>query len=673
TLAAGTFVVVVDVAGSSAALTGLVSSTGASTDTTSTGAEKDHGRDTPVNAGDVTGGIASTPVTVGTGLQPTDEPTGSGAGANGPNGDAWDNLAMSFGFTPAYSVGNRVWVDNGAGAHVNNGFMDDDETGLANVNLHLYAAVSGSPAGAVLADAWTDSSGYYRFDGVPAGAYVVVVHVLGSAGALNGLQSSAGASNDTTLAGDKYDHGLDTVLGGGSVLPGGIASVAFTLGAGAQPTTEATSGSGAGANGPTGDSNDNLTLDFGFAPSTAFYSIGNRVFRDDGSGAGTTNDGFRNGDEPGISNVTMKIFLADGSGSPSGSALQTTNTDVSGYYRFDSLPPGNYVVVVDVAVSTNLAGLRCSPVTTNGMTLAGDLWNHGIDAAVSVGDVTNGIASASLSVGAGLQPVGEAVSGSGAGTHGPSGDASDNLVVDFGFAPTFSIGNRVFRDDGSSGGTANDGIRSSGEPGITNVAIKLFAAAGNGSPTGSALASTNTDSNGYYRFDNLHPGTYVVVVDVAASAAALGTLVSSTGASTNMTLAGDLKDHGIDTPVSVGTVTNGIASTPVTIGAGLQPSSEETSGSGQGTNGPNGDASDNLALDFGFTPAYSIGHRVFEDLNNNGQQDAGDSGLGGVKLVLFAASGGAPAGSALATMDTDTNGYYRFDSVAAGSYVVVVD
>jgi hypothetical protein len=47
-----------------------------------------------------------------------------------------------------------------------------------------------------------------------------------------------------------------------------------------------------------------------------------------------------------------------------------------------------------------------------------------------------------VQVGIGLQPISEVTSGLGAGTNGPSGDASDNLVVDFGFyspSPTAAV------------------------------------------------------------------------------------------------------------------------------------------------------------------------------------------------------------------------------------------
>jgi len=65
--------------------------------------------------------------------------------------------------------------------------------------------------------------------------------------------------------------------------------------------------------------------------------------------------------------------------------------------------------------------------------------------------------------------------------------------------------------------------------------------------------------------------------------------------------------------VSVDTVVNGIASVAVTVVRGIATTGEATSGSGAGANGPTGDSSDNLNLNFGFTPTYSIGNRVYRD------------------------------------------------------------
>ena len=663
-LVAATYVVVVDVTESGSALTGLVSSTGASTNLLAAGDLKDHGLDTLVSVGGVVNGIAGPPVTVGDGLQPTGEATGSGAGSNGPTGDASDNLVVDFGFTPAYSAGNRVFLDNGAGSGTaNNGIQDGDEPGIQNVNLHLYAADgSGNPTGADLADVWTDASGYYRFDGIPSGTYVVVVHVLGSATALNGLQSSTVVSSDNTLTGDLHNHGKVTPLGSGSVLPGGIASGAFTLAANSQPLSETvTSGTGAGAHGSSGDASDNLVIDFGFASVSDFFSIGSRVFRDDGSGSGHSNNGIQDGTELGIQYVAVKLYAADGSGNPIGTELASTTTDVDGDYSF-SWGPGNYVVIVDVAGSVHdsanvLSGLQSSHGASTDFTGTGDARDHGKDTPLGSGSVlSGGIASDAFTV-------------------GPATSSAD-----FGFAPSadfFSIGHRVFNDNGTGGATANDGLQSGTEPGISNVVVKLFAADGSGVPAGSVLDTQTTDVDGYYRFDGVGPGTYVVVADKTNSPT-LATYLSSTGYLNTTSTAGQYYDHGKDTPVTVtGAVTNGIASGPVTVVAGSQPTAEYTSGSGAGANGPAGDASDNLNLNFGFTPTYSIGNRIYRDPDNDGQPDLDnldEGGINGVLVAVFAADGsGNPIGSELGRTTTSGNGFYRFDGLVAGTYVVVVD
>lgn len=406
-------------------------------------------------------------------------------------------------------------------------------------------------------------------------------------------------------------------------------------------------------------------LDFGYVVGR---SLGNQVFRDNGAGGGAANDGVRNGSEGGIANVVMKLYGADGSGNPAGSLLGTQTTDANGYYRFDNLLPSAYVVVVDVAGSGSaLSGLTNSTGVVTDTTLTGDLKDHGQDVPLATGSVLpGGIASAAVSLAATL-PSSEAT-GSGQGAHGPTGDSYDNLVLDFGFTPTFSLGNRVFRDDGSSGGTPNDGIQNGAEPGIAGLVVKLYAADGAGGPTGAALATQSTDASGYYRFDGLTAGKYVPVVDVNSSGSVLTGLASSSGASTDTSATGDLKDHGKDAPLGAGSVLpGGGVGAAITLGVGLEPTGEA------GTPGPNGDASDNLTDDFGFTPTYSLGNRVFYDLNNNGSRDFGENGVSGARLALFTNNAGSPAGSALQTTNTDANGDYRFDGLLPGAYVVVVD
>ena len=50
-----------------------------------------------------------------------------------------------------------------------------------------------------------------------------------------------------------------------------------------------------------------------------------------------------------------------------------------------------------------------------------------------------------------------------------------------------------------------NGIQDAGEPGVPDVPVELFDGAGN------PVASTTTDANGEYLFENLLPGDYYVV------------------------------------------------------------------------------------------------------------------------------------------------------------------
>ncbi len=57
----------------------------------------------------------------------------------------------------------------------------------------------------------------------------------------------------------------------------------------------------------------------------------------------------------------------------------------------------------------------------------------------------------------------------------------------------------------------------------------------------------------------------------------------------------------------------------------------------------------------------SLSGYVYEDLNDNGQRDAGEAGIAGVTLTLLDAAG-QPTGT---TAATDGSGFYRFDGLEA--------
>ncbi len=66
-----------------------------------------------------------------------------------------------------------------------------------------------------------------------------------------------------------------------------------------------------------------------------------------------------------------------------------------------------------------------------------------------------------------------------------------------------------------------------------------------------------------------------------------------------------------------------------------------------------------------FFAVSSIGDRVWQDLNANGVQDAGEPGVSGVTVQLLQGS------TVIATVTTTSNGSYIFPNVVPGTYTVV--
>ncbi len=95
----------------------------------------------------------------------------------------------------------------------------------------------------------------------------------------------------------------------------------------------------------------------------ATFSLGNRVWFD------TDNSGTINGTEVGADGVTVQLYAADANGNPTGAALNTATTANGGYYRFDNLPQGDYVILIPASQFTGsgpLAGYWSSGTTLTG-------------------------------------------------------------------------------------------------------------------------------------------------------------------------------------------------------------------------------------------------------------------------------------------------------------------
>lgn len=82
-------------------------------------------------------------------------------------------------------------------------------------------------------------------------------------------------------------------------------------------------------------------------------------------------------------------------------------------------------------------------------------------------------------------------------------------------------------------------------------------------------------------------------------------------------------------------------------------------------------AGDDKLINFGVRPGKAtISDFVWEDMDGDGVQDAGEPGIPNVTLALWNESGGAP-GSVIQTTTTDANGLYSFE-VLPGTYFVQV-
>ena len=323
---------------------------------------------------------------------------------------------------------------------------------------------------------------------------------------------------------------------------------------------------------------NNLTIDAGLNVTTttgASASLGDRVWED------LNNNNLQNAGEPGIANVTVQLYNT-------ANVLQATvTTDAFGNYIFNGLTPGSYYVKFTLPsgytyVTAHVGAdttIDSDPNTTTGIsqtvTLVADEINTTIDAGMR-----------RITAGA-------------------------------------TLGDYVWYDLNKNG--VQDGGNEVGVPGITVI---LY------SSTNTVVATTTTNTSGFYLFTGLAAGTYTVGFENipfgygfspnagAVTVANNSDVNPSTGRTANITVAAGSSNTYVDA---------GLIITPNT-----------------------------------FDSKATVGDRVWNDLNNNGIQDAGEPGVPGVVVTLYAADGT----TVIATTTTDALGYYLFSNLDAGTYVV---
>lgn len=597
--------------------------------------------------------------------------------------------------TALASLGDRVWYDNNR-----DGDQDAGEPGIAGVTVNLYLDADGN--GVLLGTelttpvrtTTTDALGNYIFNGLTPGSYGVVFV------APTGLTITTKDATGGAAPLDATDSDADPVTG---------RTILYGLPAGAK----------------------NLSVDCGMystAPAATVGALGNFVWNDlDG-------DGVQDANEPGVAGIT--VILYNNAGTP----VDTLFTDASGAYLFTNLAPGNYTVgfsnlpagfgftgqdkggndatdsdvnpgtgrtasatVTAGATNTTVdAGIRQGvpsglgslgnrvwyDLNNNGLQDAGELGVAGVtvtlldagaDGIVGNGDdgasrttLTNalgeylfgGLPAGNYAVQFGtatLQlPAGFTAATQNAGTNddidsdggaiatggAPAGSSrtgvynlaqgEDNLSVDLGLVPpvnTNTVSGQAWYDNAAGGGTAADGIRNGTEVnnGVAGVTVTLYNGAG------VAVGTTTTDDNGNFSFVGVPNGTGYTV--------------------------------------GFSNYPPGMNPSPRTAdGANNSDADRITGRSGSfnltgGTNIVNMDAGI-------FSDRAALGNFVWNDLNNDGVQTAGEPGVAGVTVSLYfdadnnGSITGAEATNPVATAITDANGAYFFPNLLPGNYQV---
>jgi uncharacterized repeat protein (TIGR01451 family) len=191
--------------------------------------------------------------------------------------------------------------------------------------------------------------------------------------------------------------------------------------------------------------------------------------------------------------------------------------------------------------------------------------------------------------------------------------------------------------------TNHDGIQDATEAGIANVSVNLYAADGT-----SLLDSTNTDSNGFYRFDNLDPATpYVIKLDNPSN--------YSTGALAGLQLT--LQNQGADNNDN-----------DAALNANNYPEISVTTNAADGnpTTGAAGSFID--SYDFGFWQPAALGNYVWYDVDGFGDQSNSELPVQNMTVNLYDS-----ADNLVDSATTDATGHYLFDPLAAGQYYLIFD
>lgn len=423
------------------------------------------------------------------------------------------NQTIDAGLYKYASVGDFVWSDLNA-----NGIQDSGEQGIIGVTVNLLNSI-----GIEISTTITNASGFYAFESLIPNTYQIEIEMPSSFTKL---------SPKLQLFDTAKDSDIDPIA---------KKSTQFTL--------------------QSGDYNH--TLDAGLYNNC---SIGNFIWND------LNANGIQDAGEIGI--PLVKVNLLDASGVQ----LSSTTTDAYGQYLFSSLLPGSYQIQM--------------------------IMPAGYDHVTGSFKGTDSTHDSDIDVSTLLSPITTLVSG------------ENNDKIDGGFYKDASISDFIWEDLNA------DGIQNIDEIGIPFATVNLM------NESGEQIATTTTDASGYYSFAGLIPGIY----SINATKPNGFDKLSDKKQGNDSTKDSDLND-----------IT--FTCDPVILQSG----------------------ENNESIDSGFYKLASLGNFIWEDLNANGLQEAGEPGISGVMVILLDS-----AGVQLSQTSTNINGEYSFTEVIPGAYFVKV-
>ncbi|AUB83783.1 SdrD B-like domain-containing protein [Candidatus Thiodictyon syntrophicum] len=690
--------------GATGALKGLrASAVGFGTSTTTDDSADHNGSQAAVD-----GSVASNTIALTPGNQPENE-RATACTTSLP--DKNTNLTVDFALEDKpiteVAIGNRVWKDMDSDGKYTQG-TDQPLSGVT------VTVVDNEDATKVYT-ATTDGNGCYLVRGLSAGPYVA--KILAGQSALNGLQGVS-IDPDYALAGN--DEVTDDSGDQNGVqypdLGGDTQTAVYNLAPGTMPTNDASSAACGLASLPDANgvvlpnANVNETADFAFKeipPPPVTVGIGDRVYFELNGTAG-----YQVGEDLPVKGVTVDV-LPQGSSVPA----KTVTTDDNGCYLAEGMDAGLYVVSLRKSLfeaGGSLFGYSPSPLGMTDIADQDEQADHNARWELNGQGATGAVVTQAYD----LQPLTMPTStGSNATEVPPTAvgacageqtlpDVNVNRTADLALSELVAVGNLLWEDKDSQDGFSSAG----GDLGLDGVEVQLHRTDAGGNPLSDAngnpvveVRSMTTQGGGFYLFDNLAPGYFVLKVP-AKEFQDGGHLFGYTSLSGNGDGTADTDDDSGETTADengkdpIDPTTDGIVSPVFELTAGYLRTGEtgQRPSPAQAATNPglftnlqdyNTDLTRDLAVVKNETTGSellgSIASTVFIDLNGNGRQDAFETGIvaatatkpgmdmGGIEVQLYRL---VPNQDRVwvGTTFTNSRGEYLFSGLEEDTYQVVL-